>query len=268
MRSDATRFRFRLAFCIAIVTYGLGAALPAAPAEGFALVIVELRHRNIAARTTGLLLSAAQWIQFWTLIIAFACDRVIASILGNFRAHHRGRGVIVAVMVMFVATGVIAVLRRPKTARRVALVLRVVPGARRQSREALIERSVRWHRDLLEVIGSRRSVRVPVLFAGVAWLCDVGALACALRCIGASAAFTVVVIAYVVGVAATWLPFLPGGVGLVELAIPAVLHRVDIPTQKGLGAVLIWRAISLALPAIAGSITYLALRVVRRRATA
>jgi hypothetical protein len=75
--------------------------------------------------------------------------------------------------------------------------------------------------------------------------------------------FEVAVLAYAVAVAATWVPFLPSGFGLVELAVPAMLHHFGVPTASGLAAVLIWRGVAFFLAALGGTVAYLALRLTR-----
>jgi uncharacterized membrane protein YbhN (UPF0104 family) len=63
----------------------------------------------------------------------------------------------------------------------------------------------------------------------------------------------VVLLAYVTGIAIAALPLLPGGIGAVEAAIRAVLDRFGAPLDAALAGTLVYRGISLLLPAGAGA---------------
>ncbi|MGZ4672729.1 MAG: hypothetical protein ACXV8K_08725, partial [Ilumatobacteraceae bacterium] len=57
-----------------------------------------------------------------------------------------------------------------------------------------------------------------------------------------------------------WVPLLPSGLGLVEAAIPAILHRFGAPLDDGLAATLVYRAAGTLLPALVGGLAIIALR--------
>ena len=79
----------------------------------------------------------------------------------------------------------------------------------------------------------------------------------------ADADFGLVILAYVAGTVASWVPLLPGGLGAVEIAVPAVLHHFGVPLSVALAGTLLWRGLSLFLPAAAGAVAYASLRAVR-----
>jgi len=62
---------------------------------------------------------------------------------------------------------------------------------------------------------------------------------------------------------ASWVPLLPGGLGIVEAAIPAILHHFGAPLADALAATLVYRAAGTLLPAIAGAIAIPVLRTHR-----
>jgi uncharacterized protein (TIRG00374 family) len=74
--------------------------------------------------------------------------------------------------------------------------------------------------------------------------------------------FEVAVLAYTIAIFATFAP-VPGGIGVVELIVPAMLHHFGVAKSTGLAAVLVWRGVSMFLPALAGLIAYTALRLSR-----
>ena len=92
------------------------------------------------------------------------------------------------------------------------------------------------------------------------WLADAGGLWLALHAAHADVDFGPVVLAYVAGVIASWVPLLPGGLGAVEIAVPAVLHHFGVPLPAALAGTLLWRGLSLFLPALGGALAYASLR--------
>jgi uncharacterized protein (TIRG00374 family) len=85
----------------------------------------------------------------------------------------------------------------------------------------------------------------------------------ALHAAHAHVSFGLVVLAYVAGTAASWVPLLPGGLGAVEAVVPAVLHHFGVPLTTALAGALLWRGLSLFLPTLAGAFAYASLRAQR-----
>ena len=69
-----------------------------------------------------------------------------------------------------------------------------------------------------------------------------------------------VLLARTIGTVVSWVPLLPGGLGLVEAAIPTVLHRFGAPLDEALAATLVYRAAGTLLPALTGGLGIVALR--------
>lgn len=109
-----------------------------------------------------------------------------------------------------------------------------------------------WHAEATAVVGSGRDRVVLLALAGTAWLADVVCLWLALAAFGVSLPFDVVVLAYTVGVVATLVPLLPAGLGLVETAVPLVLHSFGAPLAAAVAAVLLYRCVSTLRPAAVG----------------
>jgi Mg2+-importing ATPase len=245
---------------ISLVVYGLGNLLPAAPAEGIALSISELKRRGMSAHRAGLMLVLAQWVQFWALVLIFAIDRLVAAAAGDLR----GRGALAviggsALLVAITATAIILVRRRA-TAERVALLTRWLPGQRDKTTEELRAAGSSWYDDLQELLGPGSNRLLVALLAMGAWMADAGCMWLMLRSVHVHVGLEIVLIAYAAGVVATWVPFLPAGIGAVEVAVPAVLHHFGVPVAAGLAGTLLWRAVSTFLPALGGMGAYLSLR--------
>jgi uncharacterized protein (TIRG00374 family) len=61
-----------------------------------------------------------------------------------------------------------------------------------------------------------------------------------------------VLLAYTAGAVAALVPLLPGGLGAVEVVVPAVLHHFGLPLDVAVAATFAWRGLALVAPALAG----------------
>ena len=92
------------------------------------------------------------------------------------------------------------------------------------------------------------------------WLFDALTLWASLAAFGHTASFWVVAMAYLVGMIANSVP-VPGGFGAVEGGLVGMLDLFDAaPGSTVVAAVIVYRAISLWVPALIGSAAFLALR--------
>jgi uncharacterized membrane protein YbhN (UPF0104 family) len=92
------------------------------------------------------------------------------------------------------------------------------------------------------------------------WLFDNLALYACLAAFGATPGVWVVMMAYLVGMLANALP-IPGGLVAVEGGLVGMLVLFDVrPASVAVAAVLIYRAVSLWIPALIGSLAFLSLR--------
>ena len=92
------------------------------------------------------------------------------------------------------------------------------------------------------------------------WLFDVLTLYAALAAFGHVASFWAIAMAYLIGLIANSLP-IPGGFGAVEGGLVGMLDLFHVaPGSTVVAAVVVYRAISLWVPAITGSLAFLSLR--------
>jgi uncharacterized membrane protein YbhN (UPF0104 family) len=92
------------------------------------------------------------------------------------------------------------------------------------------------------------------------WLCDVLVLYACLLAYGSSPSFWVVAMAYLIGMLANSLP-VPGGLVAVEGGLTGMLLLYGVrPASFVLAAVLTYRAISLWVPSVIGSVAFLSIR--------
>jgi uncharacterized membrane protein YbhN (UPF0104 family) len=179
LRGDNDSIRWGTTVRVALVMWGLGSLLPAAPAEGIALWVSELGRRGVGRHGAIAMLLVAGWCQFWALVLTTAVAAAVVDAIGHPDPD------------------------------------------------------------------------------------DAGGLWIALHATHAHVDFGVVVLAYVAGTVASWVPLLPGGLGAVEIAVPAVLHHFGVPLSVALAGTLLWRGLSLFLPAAGGALAYASLRAAR-----
>jgi uncharacterized membrane protein YbhN (UPF0104 family) len=99
-----------------------------------------------------------------------------------------------------------------------------------------------------------------VLGAVAYWLFDNLTLYACLAAFGRTPAFWVVAMAYLVGMLANSLP-IPGGFGAVDGGLVGMLVLFGTrPASVAVAAVIVYRAISLWIPAVIGSLAFLSLR--------
>jgi uncharacterized protein (TIRG00374 family) len=91
------------------------------------------------------------------------------------------------------------------------------------------------------------------------WIFDVAVLWLAFRALGSAPPFGAVVMGYLVGMVANMLP-IPGGIGAVDLGLVGMLTLYGATLSRAAAAVLIYRAISLWIPTLVGTVAYLLLR--------
>ncbi len=242
----------RLAVGVAFLAFGLGAQLPAAPAEGFVLSTNELHRRGMASRSAWLMLAASQWLQFWTLIAVFGADRIIVASSGELR-HRDPVGIGISSVVLFAScAAAFWVVRRPGFVRRLTAVSRLLPKQRHKTHAELEADGGVLHEAIEDALGNRRNRFAAITLTGASLVADAFVFWCMLIAVRADVSFEVAVLAYVAATAVAWVPFIPNGYGLTEVAIPALLHHFGVPYATGLAAVLLWRVVAQGVPAVCG----------------
>jgi uncharacterized protein (TIRG00374 family) len=245
---------------VALVTWGLGSLLPAAPAEGMALSVSELGRRGVSRQHAVTMLLVAGWFQFWALVLTAAGAAALVGVVGHANPDDAIRLLVVASVLTVVTLIVVSLARRPFIGKLAADAVRWLPRHRKKTRAELRAAGLDEHARLLQLLGR------PVHRAGIAlastgwWVADAGCLWLALHAAHANVDFSLVVLAYVAGVVASWVPLLPGGLGAVEIALPAGLHHFGVPLTAALAGTLLWRGLSLFVPALGGALAYASLR--------
>jgi uncharacterized membrane protein YbhN (UPF0104 family) len=238
-----------------LLLFGLGNVLPGSPAPGALLAAAELRRDGLSARRTRFVLAFTMWFNVRTLLGIGAIAFLVAFARQHPGVREAGFWWLAAVGLILALATSAALAARPATAEHTAQLfarLRVThprppPDVTRAGADA-------WHAEAKATVGSRRNRVVLVVLAVGSWLADATCLWLALASAGVQLDADVVLLAYVAGIVIASLPLLPGGIGAVEAAIPAVLHHFGAPLDAALAGTLVYRGISFLLPVGAGSL--------------
>lgn len=260
LRGPHRTLRWGTTVRVALVLWGLGGLLPASPAEGIAMAAAELRRRGVSRRESIMMFAVAGWFQLWALAMTAAAAAAVVSIVGHTTGGDADSLAISAVVLVAVTLAAIAIARRPAIGGYLWAATWWLPRHRGLTRAELRAAGVDAHGRLSRLLGDTGHRLRLGLTAVAIWVTDAACLWTALRAVHVHVHFSTVLLAYVIGILASWVPLLPGGIGAVEAAVPAVLHHFGVPLAVGLAGTLLWRGFSLFLPALGGVLAYLSLR--------
>lgn len=249
---------------LALVVYGLGAVTPAAPAEGLAMASRELRHRGRSKQQARMTCGFSEWFTQRTFYGVAALDLIVVVSLGHLAFSDSWPLMAVAFVVVLALAGSATMARRPASAVWVARVLGAIRIRRPQPSLEVRQQSARaWHASAMAIVGSPwNRVRLALVSAS-AVLVDAATLWATCHAAGFHIHPELALLAITVGTMVSWVPLLPGGLGLVEAAIPTVLHRFGARLDDALAATLVYRAAGTLLPALAGGLAIPILRTHR-----
>jgi uncharacterized protein (TIRG00374 family) len=244
-----------------ITMAGLAAArlFAAAGAGGVALTVWALRRSGMGRRTV-----AAQMVAFMTLLYTVYMAALVIFGVGLRTGILPGGGSFAITIVPAIFGGGVLIT---------ALLLTRLPGYVEQRIEALSRRTTRGAklraralalpalvgtgvRGALELVRSRD----PLILGAIAWWgFDIATLWASFHAFGAPPPFSVVVMAYFVGMFGNLLP-LPGGIGGVDGGMIGAFLAFGVAGPLAVVAVLVYRGFAFWLPTIPGTVAYFQLR--------
>ncbi len=251
---------------LGLVIFGLGAITPAAPAEGLAIASRELGRRGRTKRQARVTVGFSEWFAQRTFYAVAALDLILVVALGHLSVADSWPFIIVAAVVLMAIVGSAVVARRSSTAEWVAAALGRLrlrtPTASTDDRRSA---AASWHAEAMAVVGPPRNRMRLAVVSAAAVLADAATLWATCHAAGFHIHPELVLLARTVGTIASWIPLLPSGLGVVEIAVPAILHRFGAPLDDALAATLVYRAAGTLVPAAAGALALVALRAHRTR---
>ena len=223
------------------------------PAGWLALAAAGLRRRGRTPATAHLVLGFSEWFAQRTFYGVTAVNLVAVVAAGHLAALGSWPLLLAALAVLAALTATAVAARHLGAAGFAAVVLGAL--RLRRARPPADERraaGVQWHATAMEVVGSPGNRARLAAASAAAVLADTVALWAACRAAGLEPHLEIAVLAATVGTMASWVPLLPGGLGLVEAAIPAVLHHFGAPLDRALAATVAYRASGTLAPALVG----------------
>jgi uncharacterized membrane protein YbhN (UPF0104 family) len=227
---------------VAWISMGAGAVLPGGNLSSAAATGLLLRRHHIGMRK---LLERCGALLCLLTLFGFCVNGVAGTVLivglpgGPHDLLHAGGPILVSIVVLSAAALVMVAARH--YGERAPRVLRGVAAA-------------------LE--GAWRTVRAPHwrLIGGAGFfLLDVGALWAACAATGHSIGAPALVLAYCIGYLATTIP-IPAGIGVLDAGLAATLVIYGFSPAASVGAVLVYHAISIWVPALGGLVAWLPTR--------
>jgi uncharacterized protein (TIRG00374 family) len=114
---------------------------------------------------------------------------------------------------------------------------------------------------LRTLMGQPRVLLKASVWAATNWILDMAALGVFLAAFGATVPIDGLVVAYGVAYVLAAIPITPGGLGVVEATLTALLVGFGVPRGEALVGVVAYRVANFWLPIPAGAAAYLALKV-------
>ncbi len=232
------------------MVYGLGAITPASPVEGVALGVQELHRKGLPRQRALFAIGFSEWFSNAALLTILAVDLLLATLFADVRHNERMPAVVIAPCSRASRSsscGLIVTSKRTLAcstpAWHHACFWRETPS--HETRQATMDR---LYADRDAVLGDRRNQTLLLLLSAGAWLLDMACLEAALLAVGVHANVDQLILAYGAGILATAVPFVPAGLGLTEVAMPAVLHHYGVPLAPALAGALAYRGIGTFLP--------------------
>jgi hypothetical protein len=190
---------------------------------------------------------------------------VIIGVLGGALAGRQPNPVILTVEVAGVialAVGLRRLAHRPDLVLRLSTVsLHAYNKLRRRPRDTDIERLDAFLEELAVIHPRGRDWGRGLLFSALNWTADFVCLFAACRAIGAGGlTLGVALIAYAAGMAASSVPLLPGGLGIVDGAMILALSQGGLSGGHATAGVAVYRLISFFLVALIGAGAWLLVR--------
>jgi len=243
---------------LALVVFGLGGIMPASPVEGMTVAAMEMRRRGVTRVHAATALVLSDWMRFLVLAVLFAIDRVAAFLNGRPFSISLTPVVASSLLILLLVMGAATALSHPHTTAVLAKLIDRFPRPRRAA--STEHHAASMHQAVLEVLGSRPNRLAVSALAAVGWIADASCLALCVKAMGDELGLDAVLIAYVVAAAVALVPFLPGGLGAVEVVVPTIMSRFGVPFHTALAATFAWRGLALIAPAIGGAAALLVLR--------
>jgi uncharacterized protein (TIRG00374 family) len=246
-------------FRIQLATRSVTNLVPGGSAAGGTLGYRLLTDAGVSSSAAGFSLATVGLGSAVVLNLILWVALLISIPLNGFRPAYV-TAAIVGVLLLLFAAGLVYLLLEGRD--RAEKVLRAIARRIPYVQEDTAARFVHQTADRIQELARQPElVRRGVLWAAGNWLLDAAALWVFLRAFGTSLNPINLIVAYGVVSVLAAIPITPGGLGVVETALPALLVTFGAPVRAAGAAVLAWRLVQFWLPIPLGGISYASLKL-------
>ena len=226
---------------ITLAGNALAMSLPGGAGWAAAWAFGQLRRRGADRVLAGWVVLVAGALASYALFMLLVAGSIVAGSKGPV-APVRPLLLALASIPFLVVAGVIAAQHFPAVRRLGPLSQRVVDALPHGDKvNALIRRT--WER-LLTVRPSRGAWFEAFGLAALNWLENCGCLVACIWAVHGEIPWHGILVAYALAQVSASIPITPGGLGVVEGSLTAVLVAYGMPTEVALASVLLYRAVS------------------------
>jgi uncharacterized protein (TIRG00374 family) len=245
-------------FRIQLSTKALNNVVPGGSAAGVALGYRLLTTSGVQGPDAGFALAATGLVSACVLNAILWLALLLSLPFHGINVVYGIAAIAGAIVIGFAALLVLALMRCQRQAEKILLAitrrLRIVDGDRAL---AVIEQLAGR---LGEIARDRRLLSRAATWAALNWLLDAGALFVFIAAFGFTPNVAGVLVAFGLANVLAVIPITPGGLGIVEAALPATLLGFGVPSAIAVNGVLSYRLAAFWLPIPLGGIAYLTVR--------
>lgn len=257
-------------FRIQLATRSVTNLVPGGSAAGGTLGYRLLTDAGVAPTSAGFSLATVGLGSAVVLNLILWLALLISIPLNGFRPAYVTAAIVGVLLLLFAAGLVYLLLEGRETAERVLrAIARKIPYVEEETAARFVHQTADRIQDLAQ---QPELVRRGVLWATLNWILDAAALWVFLLAFGTWLNPINLIVAFAVTGVLAAIPITPGGLGVVETALPALLVTFGAPVGAAGAAVLAWRLVQFWLPIPLGGISYASLKLGplgrRRRLTA
>ena len=231
--------------------------LPTGGLSGFALRLVMLSKKGVPGGR-AVLVSFTQTVLTNVMLMAFIVYGLVHLILSGRLTGVAiiALSVLVTALTAFLCGCMLMVYHKRLRARLLSsasdVTLRVLDRfGRREPLEARVSRFFLHLEEGMEFFAERpRAMIAPLLWIFLDWVFTVAVLYTSCLSVGAEVTYGEAAIAFSVGIVVAIASFVPGGVGVLEVALAGMFATVGVPTEQSMLAIFVFRVCFYVIPVV------------------
>jgi glycosyltransferase 2 family protein len=265
---------------LTVTGYGVAHVLPGGGAAAATVTYGVLRRKGFDPEKVGLALAAVSVLVYGALGVLFAGSLAYMLLLGDLGPVSATASFLLFVLTLVGALVAYAAYRRPTLAKSAARsgVRLIAPFLRGERFRSSLGRAETWSTSFLsglgeqlrtvrrQITGRRKETLSLLTLAFGYWAFDALCLILMFAALGVASDPLALLVAYGVATALSMIPLTPGGIGVFEVTMLAVLALLGVGSEAAI-PILGYRLFNFWLPIPLAAIFYPTLRLGARRAT-